>query len=158
MKASPRLVLFLVCSLGACLEPGWAQQDGVPVDASLCDLYQNPSSYTGKTVKVRGSVAGSDLWIDDFETACNTWFKVILVLPEEAKSPQQLHTVKDESFKAFFDDLRKGMNVQATFEGRLEAASAGGIKGHGFGRKHDARAQIVLLRVSDVVARPVPHK
>jgi hypothetical protein len=130
----------------------------VPVNASLCDLYQSPASYIGKTIAVRGSVAGNDLWIDDFETTCKAWFKVIVVLPEEAKPPQQLQAVKDESFKAFFEDLRKGMNVQATFEGRFEAGSVGGVKGHGFGRKHDARAQIVLLRVSDVVARPRPRK
>lgn len=158
MNARGRFVLLLVCLLGVCLKSGRAQQDSAPVSASLCDLYQNPESYTGKTVAVRGTVAGNDLWIDDFETTCKAWFKVIVMLPDGAKSQQQLHTVRDDSFKSFFDGLRKGMNVQATFEGRFEAGSAGGAKGHGFGRKHDARAQIVLLRVSDVVARPVPRK
>jgi hypothetical protein len=158
MKASYRFVLLLVCLLGVSLKFGQAQQDSAPVSASLCDLYQNPASYAGKTVAVRGTVAGNDLWIDDFEATCKAWFKVIVILPEEAKPPQQPQTVKDESFRVFFEDLRKGMNVQATFEGRFEAGSAGAVKGPGFGRKHDARAQIVLLRVSDVVARPKPHK
>jgi len=158
MRASYGCVLFLVCFLAAGLESSPAQQDAGPVNASLCELYQHPAGYTGKAVRVRGSVVGSDLWIDDFETTCSSWFKVIVVLPEEAQPPQQLQLVKDESFTAFFDGLRKGMNVQATFEGRFDAGSTGGAKGHGFGRKHDARGQIVLLRVSDVVARPVPHK
>jgi hypothetical protein len=158
MRASYACVLFLVCLLATALEFGRAQQDAGPANASLCELYQHPAIYTGKTVTVRGSVAGSDLWIDDFETTCSSWFKVIIVLPKDAQPPQQLQVVRDESFNAFFDGLRKGMNVQATFEGRFEAGSAGGLKGHGFGRKHDARAQIVLLRVSDVVARPRPRK
>jgi hypothetical protein len=158
MKAFYTLTLFLVCSLGAELGSARAQQDAGPANTSLCDLYKDPTRYTGKTVTVRGSVTGNDLLIDDFEKTCSSWSKVIVVLPEDAKPPQQLQVVKDESFKVFFDDLRKGMNVQATFEGRFEATSAGGIKGYGFGRKHDARAQIVLLRVSDVVSRPVPRK
>src|SRR5579872_2762111 len=76
--------------------------------------------------------------------------------------------VRDESFNQLFDGLRKGMNVQATFEGRFEAVYSwqnhkqiwiGGTEGKskGFAKKHQYGGRIVLRRVSDVLARRVPR-
>jgi hypothetical protein len=68
---------------------------------------------------------------------------------------------QDESFAKFQDALHKGMNVEATFEGRFDEAfvlrdhkriSVGSNKG--YGKKHRFGARLVLQRVSEVVARP----
>ena len=44
----------------------WGQANPHPVEITLCDLYQHPDQFAGKVVKVRGRVAGNDMWIDDF--------------------------------------------------------------------------------------------
>jgi len=93
---------------------------------------------------------------------------VILVLPEQVNPKPDFDVVRDESFNQLFDGLRKGMNVQATFEGRFEAVYSwqnhkqiwiGGTEGKskGFAKKHQYGGRIVLRRVSDVLARRVPR-
>jgi len=54
---------------------GLLGNDQTPVKATLCSLAQHPEEFIGKTVEVRASVAGNDLWIDDFEQkpACSSW-------------------------------------------------------------------------------------
>jgi hypothetical protein len=169
ITASRVCCLLLVLSPLACR--GQAENPPVAMKATLCDLAQHPEQYIGKMVEVRASVAGNDLWIDDFEQkpACPSWMGVILVLPEQVKPKADFDTVRDDPFNQLFADLRKGMNVQATFEGRFEAVCTwsnqkqvwigeGQEKSKGFGKKGQYGGRIVLHRVSDILARPVPRK
>ena len=101
--------------------------------------------------------------------ACPSWMGVILVLPEQVKPRADFDVVRDDPFNQLFAELRKGMNVQATFEGRFEAVytwrnqkqvwiGEGQEKPKGFGKKGRYGGRIVLHCVSDILARPVPRK
>src|SRR5437870_2942843 len=58
--------------LSCCTADGQANIQ--PVEATLCDLYQHPDQYAGKIVKVRGTIAGNDMWIDTFtQKSCLSW-------------------------------------------------------------------------------------
>ena len=129
-----------------------------PARITMCDLYRNPEQYSGTIIAVRSSVSGNDLWIDDYaQSPCPSWTKVVLVL---AKNNTEL--IKDSTYNLFFDDLRKGMSVEATFVGRLDVAFVWrdhkriflGTQKKGFGKKGDAGAQLVLQQISEVTARP----
>lgn len=163
-----RCLLLVLSGVASC---GQAENQPATMKATLCDLAQHPEQYIGKMVEVRASVAGNDLWIDDFEQkpACPSWMGVIVVLPEQVKPRVDFEVVRDDSFSQFFDDLRKGMNVQATFEGRFEALyiwrnqkqiwiGESREKSKGFGKKGQYGGRIVLHRVSDILARRVPRK
>jgi hypothetical protein len=122
-------------------------------------------------IEVRASVAGNDLWIDDFEQkpSCPSWMGVVVVLPEQVRPKPDFDAVRDDSFNQFFSSLHKGMNVQADFEGYFEAVYTWrnqkqiwigeAHEDHkGFGKKGQYGGRIVLQRVSDVLARPIPRK
>lgn len=169
MTASRVCCLLLVLSPLAC--HGQAENEPAAMKATLCDLAQHPEQYIGKMVEVRASVAGNDLWIDDFDQkpACPSWMGAILVLPEQVKPRADVDVVRDGPLNQLFAELHKGMNVQATFEGRLEAVytwrnqkqvwiGEGQEKPKGFGKKGRYGGRIVLHRVSDILARLVPRK
>ena len=143
---------------------GQAEKEREPLKVSLCDLYQHPEQYSGKMIEARGTVAGNDLWIDEFtQQPCPTWMGVIVVLPEHVKPRPSFNLIRDESFAQFKDALRKPMNVQATFEGRFDSVvSIEDEKrvriGKGYGKNHQYDGRIVLHKVSDVVARYIPRK
>jgi hypothetical protein len=150
---------------------GLAENEPAAVKATFCDLAQHPEQYMGKMVEVRASVAGNDLWIDDFaqKPACPSWMGVILVLPERVMPKPDFDVVRNDPFSQLFDDLRKRMNVQATLEGRFEAVytwtnhkqvwiGEGREKSKRFGKKGQYGGRIVLRRVSDILARPVPRR
>jgi hypothetical protein len=155
--------LILTALSGTCFGQGATD----PVQTTLCDLYQHPEQYTGKMVKVRASVAGNDLWIDDFtEKSCPTYMRLTVVFPEKVNPAPGFALVRDRSFKEL-EDAVYHLHVDATFEGRFDAAfywrdqkriAIGQSQVKGYGKKHDYDGQIVLYKVSDVVARPVPHK
>ncbi len=137
------------------------------VRATLCDLAERPEQYVGKMVKVRASVAGNDLWVDDFEQkpACSSWMGVIIALPDQIKPRADLEVVRDDAFSHLFTDLRKGMNVQATFEAvytwrnqKQVWISENPEKRKGFGKKGQYGGRIVLHQVSDLLARHLPRK
>jgi hypothetical protein len=148
------------------------RDDARPVEAILCDVYQHPEQYDGKMVKVRAAVIGidfrDDLWIEDFaEKSCPAYMRVIVVLPEQVKPAPQFELVRDKSFKDFEDALHDGKRVNATFEGRLDAAfhwrdrkriAVGDSQAKGYGKKHGFDGRVVLHQVSDVVAKTVPSK
>jgi len=154
-------LLLLVAILGSAKSSEPAVQK-----TTLCDLYQHPEKYAGKLVHVHASVSGKDLWIDDFQKeACPAWTNVTAVYPHQVQPPPGFSFAEDESFAKFQDALHKGMNVEATFEGRFDVAfvwrdhkriSVGSDKG--YGKKHKFGARLVLQRVSEVVARPRYHK
>jgi hypothetical protein len=130
-----------------------------PILVTMCDLYAAAENYSGKLIVVRASVAGGDLWIDDFSrSGCPSWTKVVLVLPNA-----HAELIRDSAYREFFRDIKSGMSVEARFEGRLDVAFVwrnhrrvflNGYERKGFGKLGDAGAQIVLQRVSDVMARP----
>ena len=136
---------------------------------SLCDLAQQPEHYNGKMVEVRASVTNKDLSIDDFEQkpACSSWMAVFLVLPSQVTPKPSFDVARDDAFRQLFDALHSGMNVKATFSGQFEAAYTwkdhkqiwiSGREARGFGKKGQYGGRIVLHRVFDVLARPVPRK
>ena len=157
--------------MGSLARLGEADAEPTAMRATLCDLAQRPEQYIGKLVEVPASVSGNDLSIDDFEQkpACPSWMGVILVLPEQMKPKPDFDVVRDDPFNQFFADLRKGMNMQATFEGRFEAVytwrnqkqvwiGEGGANRKGFGKRGQYGGRILLRRVSDLLARPVPRR
>jgi hypothetical protein len=139
-----------------------AGDKGVPLKATLCELYEHPEQYSGKMVSVRASVAGNDLWIDSFEQkACPSWIQVVVVFPDQVKPEPGFGLVHDDSLTELLEGAHKGKGVQATFEGRFDAAfvwrdhkkiSVGAEAG--YGKKHRYGGRIVLQRVSDVLVLP----
>jgi len=109
---------------------------------------------------------GKDFWIEDFTNrSCSSWTQVIVVYPDQIKPAPVFDLVRDDAFNKFFEEVRKGKNVEATYEGRFDAAyvwrdhkriSVGTDKGYGKKQKYGAR--IVLRSISEVVARPRYHK
>ena len=169
MIAVSRLCLGLL--VVAVASSGQSERASSAVKVNLCELAQHAEEYAGKLVEVRASVAGNDLWIDDFEQRpkCPSWMGVIDVLPEEVKPKVAIDAVRDDSFNEFFADLRKGMNVQATFEGRFDAVytwtnqkrvwvAGANEKTPAFGKKGQYGGRLILHRVSQVLARPVPRR
>jgi len=145
----------------------WGQENMRALEVSLCELYQHPEKYAGKMVKVRATVAGrKELWVDSFtREPCPSWISVTGVFPGQVKPAPDFELVRDASFKEFQDALyRKGpMHIDATLEGRfdtvLEPQGEKHVRvGKGFGKKGSYDARIVLYRVSDVWAKPLPRK
>jgi hypothetical protein len=92
---------------------------------------------------------------------------VIMSFPEQIEPLPDVRLIRDASFYGLFDALHRGMNVQATFEGRFEAAftwhdnkriMVGNRQQRGFGKKHEYGGRLILYRVSDVLARQVPRR
>lgn len=149
MKAP--IPLLIAAFLG--FSPMWGQSSD-PLHTTMCDLYQQPDKYNGKSVIVRARVAGNDFWIDAFtQQPCPAWTKVVIMLPANRDE-----LIRDNNFQTLFDDLRKGRGVEATFEGRFDVIFVwkdkkrlfAGAQRKGYGKKHDAGARIVLHRVSKV--------
>ena len=147
---------------------GQSEASAVAIKTTLCELAQHPEKYLGSMVEVRASVSNNDLSIDDFEQkpACASWMGVVLVLPEQVKPNVRWEVIRDSSFLDLFASLRKGMNVQATFEGRFDAVYrwmdqkkvwVEGVDRRlaGFGKKGRYGGRLVLRQISEVLARPV---
>ena len=153
--------LFLLClfPIWGYTQPGKQES---PAKATLCELYKHPEQYAGKVVSVRASVAGNDLWIDSFEQkACASWTNVVVVFPDHVKPQPGFGLVRDDSLKQLLEGMRTGKGVEATFEGRFDAAFV--WRDHkkipvgteqGYGKKHRYGGRIVLQRVSDVLVFP----
>ena len=63
---------------------GHADDQGVPIRVTLCDLAEHPEQYAGKMVAVRATEMGKDFWIEDFTNrACSAWILVIVVYPDQ---------------------------------------------------------------------------
>lgn len=143
-----------------------ADQKSAPIKATLCELAEHPEQYAGKMVAVHASEMGKDFWIEDFTNiSCSSWTQVIVVYPDQIEPAPGFELVRDDAFNQFFEDVRKGQNVEATYEGRFDAAyvwrdhkriSVGTNKGYGKKQKYGAR--IVLRSISEVVARPRYYK
>jgi hypothetical protein len=142
------------------------QADTQSSEVTLCELYQHPEQYAGKMVKVRGRVAGNDIWIDDFtQQPCSSWLRVMVVFPSQVVPAPNFDLVHDDSFKEFQGALYRPrpIHIEATFEGRFDSivsmqAGKRTRVGQGYGKNHNYDGRVVLHRVSDVVAKPLPRK
>jgi hypothetical protein len=159
---------FCILLLAFCIAMGRgdAHPQNAPIKASLCELAEHPDQYAGKMVSVHASEMGKDFWIEDFTNkSCSAWTQVIVVYPDQTKPAPGFDLVRDDAFNKFFEEVRLGRNVEATYEGRFDVAyvwrdhkriSVGTEKGYGKKQKYGAR--IVLRSISEVVARPRYHK
>jgi hypothetical protein len=161
MKMAPRFFALLLAFYAA---PGQGQTgpQTAPVKATLCDLAEHPERYAGQMVAVHASAMGRDFWIEDFTNKpCSAWTQVIVVYPNQIKPSPGFDLVRDDAFNKFFEEVRKGRNVEATYEGRFDVAhvwrdhkriDVGSEKG--YGKKHRYGGRIVLHQISDVVSHP----
>jgi len=90
---------------------------------------------------------------------------IVVVFPQQVKPAPDFGLVKDDSFGKFEDAMyhSRPIHLEATFEGRFDSVvilqDGKRIKaGTGYGKKHAHDGRIVLHRVSDVMARPLPRK
>jgi hypothetical protein len=159
-------ILLLIAH--AVLGHGQIDQRSIPLKVSMCDLYEHPDQYAGKTIEVRASVSSTDLSLEDFsnQKPCSQYMRIDLEFPDKNTGPN-VDLVRDEAFNSFFDKLHQGLNVIATFQGRFDPAfvwrehkriRVGHGTEKGYGKKHRYDGRIVLQRLSDVMGRPVPRK
>ncbi len=142
------------------------QQQSAPIKTTLCELAEHPEQYAGKMVAVHASEMGKDFWIEDFNNPpCSAWTQVIVVYPDQVRPSPGFALVRDDNFNKFFEEVRKGRNVDATYEGRFDVAfvwrehkriEIGSEKGYGKKQRYGAR--IILHKISDVVSHPHYHK
>lgn len=162
-------LFFLGVATTAVLGQSLAERQFAAEKLSLCDLAQHPEQYNGKLVEIHASVTGTDLSIDDFEQnpACASWIGVLIVLPGQVTPKPTFDVIRDAAFNRLFAALHNGMNVQATFSGQFDAVYTwknhkqvwiGGREARGFGKNGKYGGRIVLHRISEVLARPVPRK
>lgn len=152
--------------LQAAMGNGQTGSQSAPIKASLCELAEDPERYAGKIVSVHATEMGKDFWIEDFTSKpCSAYTPVIVAYPEGIKPPPGFDLVRDDAFHRFFDDLREGRHVEATYEGRFDVAYV--WREHkriyigperGYGKKNRYGARLVLHRISDVASYVVPRK
>ncbi len=167
-QASCCLLLLTGCLL--C----WGQESSAsPVAATLCDLYQHPEQYAGKMVKVRGGTVG-DLHIEDtlhdsHAEPCPAYMRIVVVFPDQVRPAPGFELLKDESYRKFSEALHSPspVHIDATYEGRFDPVfvwrdhkriRVGQGNEEGYGKKHEYDGRIVLHQVSDVWAKPLPHR
>jgi hypothetical protein len=144
-----------------------------PVEASLCDLFQNPEQYAGKMIKVRAGSVG-DLHIEDTlhdsqAEPCPAYMRIIVVFPYQVKPAPAFQLVQDDSYKNLSEALRsqRPIHIDATYEGRFDAVFVWRdhkririVQGNqtGYGKRHEYDGRIVLHQVSDIWAMPLPAR
>jgi hypothetical protein len=157
----------LLLGLWAATGQGHPDEDGVtPAKVTLCTLAEHPDHYAGRMISVRATEMGKNFWIEDFTNkACSAYASVVVVYPEQVKPEPGFDLVRDDAFNKFFEEVRKGMHVEANYEGRFDVAYV--WRDHkrmyigserGFGKKYEYGARVVLHRLSDVVSHPVPSR
>ena len=161
--------LLLLCSCASC----YGQHATNSAEITLCDLYQRPELYAGKTIKVRGgsvsSLALENLLHDSQPVTCSAYMRIVVVLPDEVKPVPDFQLIRDDSYRKLQEALHGPgpIRIDATYEGRFDAAftwrngkrvRVGQYDGEGFGNKRQYDGWIVLQRVSDVWSYPLPHR
>ena len=137
-----------------------------PIKVTLCDLAEHPERYAGRMVVVRASEIGPEFGIEDFTNkACSSYTPVVVVFPDQVEPTPGFGLVRDEAFNKFFEEVRKGKHVEATYEGRFDVAYVWRDhkliyvgSGKGYGKNYKYGARIVLHRLSDVVSHSVTNK
>ena len=80
----------------------WAQEVEKPIPLTMCELFEHPEQYVGKTVKVRGASVGAELWVGNATMSgpvknCSAWLNVIVVFPRQVSPTPGFDVVRDES-------------------------------------------------------------
>jgi hypothetical protein len=136
---------------------------------TMCDLYRNPEQYAGKMVQFRASVVRWDakhFWLDDFAPSpgCKAYMRVVTAFPNDVSPKASFQFVQDDSWRRVVEQV-KSSNVEAAFVGqfephfvwrehkRVKVADGAASK-----KQDDYDGRLVLLSVSDVIARPRSHK
>lgn len=140
----------------------------VPEQVTMCELYKNPRVYAGKIVQFRASVTHWDskhFWLDArTPERCEAYMRLVTVFPHDISPRPSFQFAEDESWHQFAAEIRS-QNVEAAFVGVFQPYfvwrdqkrfSVTDDQESGKKQKYDGL--LVLLRVSDVVARPVPRK
>ena len=97
-----------------------AQASNQPIDTTLCELYQHPDQYAGKMIRVRGTIAGNDMWIDAFtEKPCPSSMSIVVVFPNQVKPAPDFDLVKDDSFNKFEEAMYLLQKVSAGCHERM---------------------------------------
>jgi len=141
----------------------------VPEQVAMCELYKNPKVYAGKIVQFRASVTHWDskhFWLDDFGTPerREAYMRLVTVFPHDVSPRPSFQFAKDDSWQQFSAEIRS-QNVEAAFVGIFQPYFVwrdhrrfSVTDDQAFGKKQNYDGRWVLLRVSDVIARPVPRK
>jgi hypothetical protein len=90
---------------------------------------------------------------------------IAMELPHNVTPKPDFDLERDDSFKDYQNALKKPTRIEATLEGRFDPVFVWRNRqrvrvgeGKGYGKKHFADGRLVLHRMSDVVAWPIPHK
>ena len=165
MRAARGFILLLAgCS------PGWGQNVGKPIEATLCDLYQRPEQYAGSMIRVRAGSVGGELRLEDIlhdspVEPCRAYMHIVAVFPDQVKPAPGFQIVQDESYKKLVEALHYPgpIHIDATYEGRFDSVIVmhDGKRektGKGYGKGHRYDGRIVLQKISNVQASPIPHR
>jgi hypothetical protein len=103
-------ISILLLMAHAVLSHGQIDQRSIPLKVSMCDLYEHPDQYAGKTIEVRASVSGTDLSLEDFsnQKPCSSYMRIDLEFPQDKNTGPNVGLVRDEAFNSFFDKLHQG--------------------------------------------------
>ena len=139
-------------------------------ETRLCALYESPTEYPCKFVRVRARVIGADvkdLLIED-ERDCSAFTSWMIMLAEFAENvrPQPPFTLKQNTSLAEFKAaLRRPVALWATLEGRFDPAFVWRAKkrirvgeGNRFGKKRRYDGGLVVCEISDVRTMILPRK
>lgn len=144
-----------------------------PIPVTVCQLFEHPEHYIGKMIKVRGASVGARIWLSNAisdGSVCSAWLDVVVLFPAQVSLTSDLDVVRDESLKKLEGAINsRGMHIEATYEGRFEFLyeirggkrvnlTTGKQERKRVGRMSFYDARIVLHKVSDVVAFPLPRR
>jgi hypothetical protein len=173
MRAFNFLMWFsLVFLLIGSAEGTQSQTDSPPLKVTMCDLYKNPQKYAGQMIEVRSTIVGyrdptleRPAFSPQEPCSASGYMIIALELPQDVKPKPGFDLIRDSSFQKYEEGLQKPMRIEATLEGRFDPVFVWQNQkrervgeGNGYGKKHDHDGRIVLLRLSDVLAKPIPHK
>ena len=145
------------------------QGDTSAAKVTMCALYRSPEQYAGKMVQFRAFVVRWDakhFWLDDFAPpqGCEAYMRVVTSFPNDVSPKASFQFVQDDSWRQFVEQV-KSSNVEAAFVGlfepyfvwrehkRVKIADGAASK-----NQDDYDGRLVLLSVSDVIARPRSRK
>lgn len=133
-----------------------------PIRTTLCALRQDPQTYAGKMVVVRGSIGWNELWVEDPSTQaadCHAYMNITLAFPGNVMPPAAFALQSDAGLAQFQSERRSHRATEVTVEGRFDPLFVwrDGARlpigdGHGYRAESGENGRIVVRRVSDVVA------
>jgi hypothetical protein len=141
-----RLVAVTILLAFAFVLPSNGEAAEPVAETRLCALYESPTDYAGKFVRVRARVIGTDvkdLWIED-ERDCSGFASYIIMLaefPENVRPQPPFSLQQNKSLADFKAALCRPVALWATLEGRFDPVFVWRAKkrirvgdGNGFGK------------------------